>query len=197
MEIMYKQRNDVSIEFSRLFLYFCERTLEGAPDDDVGAPAVLIGESLLTYGVCKEELWQYNKENMFDTPPQAAFDQALSYRIAGYRLLDGALLTAIKTSLNNGVPILLSLIVTTSFRTLTGPWKTHNWNTTITRSNKVLGGHEVAIIGYDDAAKRLLIENSWGRGWGDGGFGGIRYSAIDSQLFGDLWVLQPNFATVS
>lgn len=32
------------------------------------------------------------------------------------------------------------------------------------------GGHCVAIVGYDDVAKRFLLRNSWGQGWGWGGY---------------------------
>lgn len=197
MEIMYKHHTSVPIEFSRMFLYYCERVLEGVLDEDVGARAVTIGQTLQQYGVCKEELWPYKTGRVFISPSQAAFDQAAQYRILSYAELRGDPLSAIKANLHNNIPILLSLIITNSFRKLTGDWKTHTWDTAITRKNGVLGGHEVAIVGYDDASGRLLIENSWGREWGDGGFGGIQYAAIDSPLFGALWVLQPNFTTVS
>ncbi|HEV7692941.1 MAG TPA: C1 family peptidase [Hyphomonadaceae bacterium] len=44
------------------------------------------------------------------------------------------------------------------------------------------GGHCVAIIGYDDAAGCWICKNSWGTGWGDGGFFRIAYGecGIDS-----------------
>ncbi|AKU14839.1 C1 family peptidase [Luteipulveratus mongoliensis] len=37
------------------------------------------------------------------------------------------------------------------------------------------GGHCVAIVGYDDAKRAWIIKNSWGTGWGMGGFGYIGY----------------------
>nr|WP_050671407.1 C1 family peptidase [Luteipulveratus halotolerans] len=37
------------------------------------------------------------------------------------------------------------------------------------------GGHCVAIVGYDDTKAAWIIKNSWGTGWGMGGFGYIGY----------------------
>lgn len=44
------------------------------------------------------------------------------------------------------------------------------------------GGHCVTMIGYDDAQSCWICKNSWGAGWGDGGFFKIAYGecAIDT-----------------
>ncbi|NML13645.1 C1 family peptidase [Azohydromonas caseinilytica] len=42
-------------------------------------------------------------------------------------------------------------------------------------SGGLAGGHCVAIIGYDDAQSCWICKNSWGPGWGDGGFFRIAY----------------------
>jgi papain like protease len=39
------------------------------------------------------------------------------------------------------------------------------------------GGHAVTIVGWDDSKRAWRIKNSWGRGWGENGFGWIRYDA--------------------
>jgi hypothetical protein len=49
----------------------------------------------------------------------------------------------------------------------------------------VLRGHAFVIVGYDDEG--FWIQNSWGRGWGHGGFGLLRYE--DWLAHGtDVWV---------
>lgn len=43
-------------------------------------------------------------------------------------------------------------------------------------SSKKVGGHAVALIGFDDEKKAWLIKNSWGEGWGESGYAWISYS---------------------
>lgn len=38
-------------------------------------------------------------------------------------------------------------------------------------------GHEVAIVGWDDNDQCWIIKNSWGTGWGDSGYGKMKYGA--------------------
>ena len=40
------------------------------------------------------------------------------------------------------------------------------------------GAGDVALVGYDDAAGRFLIENSYGPGFADGGFFGLPYEDL-------------------
>jgi C1A family cysteine protease len=59
----------------------------------------------------------------------------------------------------------------------------------------------VVAVGYDDGRKitntrcqrttigALLIRNSWGTGWGDGGYGWLPYEYVLSGLAMDFWSL--------
>ena len=41
---------------------------------------------------------------------------------------------------------------------------------------KVIGGHAVLAVGYDDAAQTFLVRNSWGTGWGQAGYFTLPYA---------------------
>src|SRR5262249_5441306 len=61
---------------------------------------------------------------------------------------------------------------------------------------KFLGGQAVVAVRYDDARRSgsspkgaLLIRNSWGQGWGDGGYGWLPYEYVSQSLAVDFWTL--------
>ena len=56
---------------------------------------------------------------------------------------------------------------------------------------KVLGGHAVCAVGYDDKAKRVIVRNSWGTDWGMKGFFTMPYDYVsNSSLADDFWTLR-------
>jgi C1A family cysteine protease len=67
------------------------------------------------------------------------------------------------------------------------------------RSERILGGHAVLAVGYDDRLKiantssgdettgALLIRNSWGTGWGERGYGWLPYEYVLRGLAEDFW----------
>ena len=52
-------------------------------------------------------------------------------------------------------------------------------------NDAALGGHMIAIVGYDDSQQAWLLRNSWGTGWGMAGYCWIAYgdSDIDSEMY--------------
>jgi hypothetical protein len=57
-----------------------------------------------------------------------------------------------------------------------------------TSDESVRGGHAVLLVGYDDATKRWLVRNSWGDGWGKGGYFTMPYGyLLDDNLSDDFW----------
>ena len=57
-------------------------------------------------------------------------------------------------------------------------------------SEQMLGGHAVLAVGYDDATQRFLVRNSWGDGWGMGGYFTMPYAYLmDRGLSSDFWAI--------
>lgn len=50
-------------------------------------------------------------------------------------------------------------------------------------SGSLAGGHCVVLIGYDDAAGCWIARNSWGAGWGDGGYFRIAYGQCGIESY--------------
>ena len=86
--------------------------------------------------------------------------------------------TAAKNHLSNGGPITSGLNVFQDFFSYAGGVYHH-----VTGS--LAGGHCVLVIGYSEAEQCWIIKNSWGLGWGIGGFAKIAYADLmfNGQFF--------------
>lgn len=108
---------------------------------------------LMRNGVCKEKVVRTASE----------YTDAATRRLTGYYSVRE--LGALKTALADGKVVVVSLPY------FDGPDDTKFWQPRGPQD----GGHSVCIVGYDDATGMLTIRNSWGRGWGDKGYGYISY----------------------
>ncbi|MVU83445.1 hypothetical protein GPX89_40185 [Nocardia sp. ET3-3] len=57
-------------------------------------------------------------------------------------------------------------------------------------SEKVVGGHCVVAVGYDDSRQVFRIRNSWGETWGDNGYGTMPYAYLLSRIASDFWTIR-------
>jgi C1A family cysteine protease len=54
-----------------------------------------------------------------------------------------------------------------------------------------IGGHAVCAVGYDDAARRFIVRNSWGTDWGKRGYFTMPYAYLaDRNLSDDFWTVR-------
>lgn len=190
LEMIYKRRK-TPVDLSRLYLYYYTRKFSGITGD-LGAYPRDIGKALKEYGVCLETTWEYTAEKLELEPSVVATTEAVQFKIASYEQLIGDKVLQIKNAVAQGIPVLLTMVVHNSFFSVSGEWHGQTWDTVTSPTNTVAGLHEVLVIGYDDSSQRLLVENSWGPSFGDGGFFGMPYSIANSSAVGELWILNAN-----
>ena len=94
----------------------------------------------------------------------------------------------LKSCLASGYPFVFGFTVYESFesqavaKTGVVPMPAH--------TEKVLGGHAVLSVGYDDASQRFIVMNSWSAAWGQKGFFTIPYAYLtDRGLASDFWTI--------
>lgn len=173
---------------SPLFLYYCERELEGSIPWDAGA-YIRDGMKVLNQtGVCPEIDWPYNISKFTTRPSGTAYSNAVPYKISVYSRIFSLL--DIKSALAIGQGVVLGFNVYESFET------DEVANTGIMPMPElgegILGGHAVFACGYkDDPAWAgggfVIIKNSWGMDWGDKGYFYMPYAFVVSADVEDVW----------
>lgn len=171
---------------SRLFIYYNERAIEGTVKQDSGAYIRDGIKSVAQLGVCAEANWPYTISKFKTKPTAACYTEALKYQALTYsRIIHD--LTLMKTCLASGLPFVFGITVYDSFP------MTNDGKGDIPLPKKtegVLGGHAMMIVGYDDATQKFIVRNSWGTGWGNKGYGTIPYAYLTNPSLGDdFWVI--------
>jgi len=172
---------------SRLFIYYNERRMEGSVDSDSGAMIRDGIKCVAKQGVCTEDAWPYEIAKFTDQPTPECYTAAKDSRALAYQRVPQTL-NQMRGCLAHGFPFVFGFSVYESFESAdvaaTGVVPLP------AASEALLGGHAVLAVGYDDASARFVVRNSWGPGWGQGGYFTIPYSYLtDRGLASDFWTI--------
>jgi C1A family cysteine protease len=174
---------------SRLFLYYNERVLQNTVNSDSGAFIRDGIKTLNVNGICPEKEWPYDVTKFAQKPPQKCYADALKCNIKSYQRLNNTNLSQLQSCLSEGFPFVFGFTVYESFESQqvakTGmvPMPTPK--------EKVVGGHAVMAVGYDDTRQVAIVRNSWGKGWGVKGYFYMPYGYItSSHLCDDFWTIR-------
>ena len=175
------------INFSRLFLYYNERVLRNTVKVDSGASIRDGIKTLVKLGDCLEKLWPYNIKYFANKPTLLAYQNAEDYQIKNYYRIIST--EEMRHTLSTGFPFVFGFAIYESFETKTVA-KTGNIPMP-KPGEKLLGGHAVMAVGFDDSKKIFVIRNSWGEKWGDHGYFYLPYEYLsDSRLSSDFWTIR-------
>ena len=175
-------------DLSRLFVYYNERVIEGTVDQDSGAFIRDGIKTLAKQGVCTETQWPYKVSKFAKKPSRACYSAAKKHRIVSYHRI--TTVDEMRGCLAEGFPFAFGFTVYEAFESpavaksgvlnMPGP------------KEKVVGGHAVMGVGYDDGARRFIIRNSWGSDWGQKGYFTMPYDYLDpaSNLADDFWTVR-------
>lgn len=176
---------DELIAASRLFMYYATRMLQGTINSDSGVDNRSMLSALQKYGFCSELSWPYNIAQFRTRPPQSCWDEA--QRRAGKIIYENVAqdLVTMKSCIASGYPFIFGFDWLASYDA--GSVDTTGDLPVPKARDAVEGGHDVLIVGYDDAKQRFKFRNSWGN-WGNNGNGTVPYStATNPKLASDFY----------
>ena len=185
---LLNRRNNKQTDVSRLFIYYYERALINTINYDSGA-YIRDGIKVTNkQGAPLENLWPYDIQKFRQRPPSKAINDALKRKVTLYERVSGH--NGCLDALNNGYPVVIGFYVYSSFisrqvsRTGLMPYPN-------TRTEELLGGHAVLLVGYDKTKEVYIVRNSWGPNWGDSGYFYMPFQVIQNKgMSSDFWIIK-------
>jgi hypothetical protein len=170
---------------SRRLVYYGARARHGAQREDQGTYPRLAMTAVREDGYALESACPYEPARYAEPPPpsayRASYDQS-GGRLTYYRCSDrpAERRREIESALASLRPVTIGVQVDQMFLDDPGPF----WR----RVGPAIGGHAMCAVGYSE--RGLLIVNSWGTGWGDGGFCTLAWDSVcDPSVTSDPYVL--------
>jgi C1A family cysteine protease len=187
LEFLMKKDKVNFADMSRLFIYYNERIIEHTVKTDSGAMIRDGIKTLAKQGSCTEASWPYITAKFAVKPPKKCYAEAMNYQILSYARINTV--DEMRACLAEGYPFVFGFSVYDAFESQkmakTGVLDMPK------PAEKMLGGHAVLGVGYDNAAKRFIVRNSWGVDWGKKGYFTMPYTYLaDRNLADDFWTIR-------
>ncbi len=174
-------------EPSTQFLFYNARLLVGMEEQQIGTSARQNIKAAARLGLAPYSAWPNRQETLCVRPAPEVYAAAKSEVLSSYARLRLEL-KELKACLAEGFPFVAAM----------------NWFAVDDETGAYVmptaadlaggnasGGHTVLIVGYSDATESFSFRNSWGSGWGDGGYGTMAYAVLtDRALTDDLWTIR-------
>lgn len=205
IEYFMRRNGDPTFQGSRLFVYKTTRRLANLVGDTGAQIRTALGAAVMC-GTPPETKWPYTDDDPdWDLEPDSfVYSLAQNFQALSYFRYDSdttshtdrqGLLDDLKEALALEIPIAFGFYGFPSFDYPVNPGDMPFPDNT----EKAEWGHAVMAVGYDDKKKvqqpwsgevttgALRVRNSWGKHWGEDGYGWLPYDYILHRLADDFW----------
>jgi C1A family cysteine protease len=178
---------------SRLFVHYNAQRISGSQQDARVSLRSAV-KAMLRFGLPPERHWPYEPERVDRTPDGFVYGLSRMLRRCLYLRLDGRTqsgeetLDAVRSFLASGFACVCGFQLPSTVSDLPEiyfPVPRDDCN----------DGHAVLVVGYDNdrwirsEKGAFLVQNSWGKQWGDAGYGWLPYAYVQDRLAVDFWTL--------
>lgn len=167
-------------ELSPLFVYAECKKVDGIPDTEGTYPRVAMAV-LKKQGICLENLMPYDSmDKPLPMTTAEALENAENFKIGAYARIQT--IPELKQAIYKEGPVLAGILV---FENFLNP---NSAGFIPLPSGRLLGGHAICVIGWNDTLINgqqqgfFRIRNSWGKFWGDKGYGWIPYDFFNYKV---------------
>lgn len=159
-------------DLSRQQLYNDTREIMGTFNSDSGSFANAAEKAAMTIGIAKESSFTYGLDHLYVKPGAEVYSEAAGFKVQSFSHIptEGSATTYadyVGRMLSQGKPVLVDAVVHYGFGI--------EPNSIL---NPINGGHAYLIVGVDYAQRTYTVQNSWGSGWANYGYGTIKFSDI-------------------
>lgn len=125
------------------------------------------------HGHAHEQAWPYGQPHWSDGRPEPALQAANRRVMPASRALAGSGFEPVVEQLAFGRPVILTV------RVVRSAWRQPDALIDAAPGRKSPGNHAVLAVGSLTGPDRIIVKNSWGPGWGDGGYGYLTRRYLD------------------
>ncbi|WP_156391967.1 MULTISPECIES: C1 family peptidase [unclassified Roseateles] len=130
------------------------------------------------HGVCSSTLWPYpldrHGRGVFERPAAGWDEDATTRTVGVYYRVDKKSVVDMQAAIHEIGAIYVSADVHDGWTMgATAAPTGHHQLPRIERMDRKIGGHAFALVGYNE--RGFVVQNSWGTGWGAGGFAVLSY----------------------
>ena len=158
---------DSKRQFSPAFIYN-QIKLPGG-----GAHFIKAFDILMEQGALQVSEFPYDEKDDSTLPSSVQKQSASRFRVATWRRVNPQSKAEVKGQLSANFPVVIGAKVGDAFQSHRGSGVFQIPTGAIDG-----GGHAMVIIGYDDEKSAYRLINSWGDGWGDGGYAWVHYDTL-------------------
>ena len=172
-------------DYSEAWIYWNAKQLDPWGVEEEGTSIRYAMQVLQRIGVPTEKGWPYKDVNDVDAIGKP---KSWAKMVARWALIDSYwridTLTELKLALINGpvpigVPCFYEIFFVGSDGIVAYP----------ANPSQMYGGHAICAVGYDNNKQLVKFKNSWGRSWGENGYGYLPYKYVEDYLW-DAWASQ-------